>query len=62
MGGALSSMWLAELLGFPFRVLGILVGIALIGIAFENPYRGLIQRVAEICLFGGLALSLWMIG
>lgn len=62
VGGTLALFWLSELLGPAFQVAGFAVGLATIGISFESPWRGLIQRIAEICLFGGLALSLWMIG
>jgi len=29
-------------------------------VSFASRYRGLFQRIAEVGLFGGLALSLWL--
>ena len=60
MGGAVSLMWTAEDAGAGFRVAGFVVAISAITLLFENPVRGLIQRIAEVCLFGGLLAALWM--
>lgn len=59
IGGAFALMTLAESLGEPFETAGyIVIGVA-IALSFPHPIRGLIQRIAEICLFGGLALAAW---
>jgi hypothetical membrane protein len=59
-GGALSLMWLAESQGQLFRVAGVMVAMAMVAVSFESGFRGGIQRIAEMCLFGGLGLSLWL--
>jgi len=59
-GGAISLVWLSESLGPVFRVAGLAVGIAMVGLSFESGLRGLIQRIAEASLLGGLGLSLWL--
>lgn len=59
IGGGSSLLILAETLGQPFKLAGVMVlGIA-VGLSFisSNSIRGVIQRGAEICLFGGLALA-----
>lgn len=62
IGGAFALMTLAESLGEPFEIAGyIVIGVA-IALSFPHPVRGLIQRIAEICLFGGLALAAWQVG
>lgn len=62
IGGGIALMTLAESLGEPFETVGyIVIGIA-IALSFPHPVRGLIQRIAEICLFGGLALAAWQVG
>ena len=56
MGGALAFFLIAETFGNPFQVVGLVV--AGLGIALSSPpfftIRGLLQRVAEAGLFGGL--------
>ena len=59
-GGTLALFWLAESSGMVFRGAGFLVGAAMLTLSFPHPLRGGIQRVAELCLFGGLMLSLWL--
>lgn len=64
IGGGSSLLFLAEPLGQSFKLAGLMVlGIA-IGLSFisSNSIRGMIQRVAEICLFGGLSLAVWRAG
>jgi hypothetical protein len=40
---------------------GGLVAICLLGISFPHPFRGLIQRVAETVIFGGIVLiGVWV--
>jgi hypothetical protein len=58
LGGTLALFWLAESFGVGFRVAGFVVGAALLLVSFPHPARGLVQRIAETCLFGGLAWSL----
>lgn len=64
IGGGFALMLLAERLGQPFRAAGFVV----LGTAFALSFlsstsgRGLVQRVAEFCLFGGLALACWKVG
>nr|WP_315481724.1 DUF998 domain-containing protein [uncultured Undibacterium sp.] len=61
IGGAFALMTLAESLGEPFETAGyIVIGVA-IALSFPHPVRGLIQRIAELCLFGGLALAAWQV-
>lgn len=60
-GGALALWRIGESLGQPFRAAGLIVGGAAIALSIQSfaPVRGLIQRFAECCLFGGLTLSIW---
>lgn len=64
IGGAFALLRIAEHFGQPFRAAGFIV--LAIAIAISLPpfaaIRGLIQRIAELGLFGGLALALWRIG
>ena len=41
----------------PFQIAGALVMAGILGISFASRWRGLIQRVAEAALFGGLILA-----
>ena len=61
LGGAAALLRLAEHNGQPFKALGFIVLGVTIGISLPllAPVRGLVQRVGEPCLFGGLALALW---
>lgn len=43
-------------IGFVAAGGGYIVGLCLLGIAFPHPFRGLVQRIAEAIIFGGLAL------
>lgn len=63
-GGGFALMKLAEGFGQPFKSAGFIVlgtAIALSVLPAES-VRGFIQRIAETCLFGGLALAVWRIG
>lgn len=60
VGGAIALMRLSETLGDPFRIAGFIVWGAAVALSFPSIVRGLIQRVAELCLFGGLALAIWL--
>lgn len=64
IGGGFALMALAESHGQPFRAAGFVVIGAAIGLSVlpSNSIRGIVQRVAESCLFGGLALALWRSG
>ncbi len=59
LGGAFALVRMAEYLGPLFKVLGMVVlgSAILISLPPLAAVRGLVQRVAELCLFGGLALS-----
>ena len=64
IGGGFALMTLARPLGQPFKiagfiVLGVAVGLSLVP---AGAGRGILQRVAELCLFGGLALAAWRLG
>jgi len=61
VGGAFSLLWISETTGPTFRVAGLLVAASAILLSFESPIRGLIQRIAEICLFVGLVVAIWVI-
>ncbi len=58
-GGALALFRISESLGGPFQIAGLVAGIAMLLLSFPHRYRGLVQRIAETCLFGGLLFSLW---
>ncbi len=59
LGGAFSLFWISETTGPAFRVAGFLVAASAILLSFESPVRGVIQRIAELCLFLGLLAALW---
>lgn len=61
IGGAMALMALAPGQGMVFQLAGAVVlgcGIA-IGLLSPTAWRGALQRVAEVCLFAGLAYPLW---
>ncbi|MBE8715948.1 DUF998 domain-containing protein [Cellvibrio polysaccharolyticus] len=61
VGGGFALVKLAESFGQPFKAAGFVVlGTAIaLSVLPSNSIGGLIQRIAEICLFGGLALAVW---
>ena len=59
IGGGLALMALARDLGPVFQVAGIVVLGSGIALSLPSRLRGALQRVAEACLFGGLAWALW---
>jgi hypothetical protein len=63
-GGGFALMKLAESFGQPFKAAGFVVLGATIALSVlpSNSVRGIIQRIAESCLFGGLALAVWRVG
>ncbi len=64
IGGGFALMTLAETFGQPFKLAGFVVlGSAIaLSVIPSNSVRGIIQRTAEICLFGGLAMAVWRAG
>lgn len=40
---------------------GIVVFVCLLGMSFPHPFRGLVQRVAETIIFGGIVLVGWWV-
>ena len=62
-GGAFSLMTLSESLGQPFRIAACVVVGSVIALSVLPPtsVRGLVQRAAEACLFGGLAWAAWRV-
>lgn len=63
-GGGFALMAIAEHLGQPFRIAGFIVLGSTIALSVMSSHsvRGIIQRIAETCLFGGLALAAWQVG
>ena len=61
IGGAFVLLQMAGHAGQPFRVFGLaVIGAAIaLSVPLLASVRGLVQRVAEACLFGGLALAIW---
>jgi hypothetical protein len=61
IGGAFVLLQMAGHAGQPFRAFGLFViGAAIaLSVPLLANVRGLVQRVAEGCLFGGLALAAW---
>jgi hypothetical protein len=57
-------MTLGESLGQPFAAAGFIVlgSVIALSVLSSNSVRGLVQRVAEASLFGGLALAAWRVG
>ncbi len=57
-------MKLSESFGQPFKAAGFVVLGTAVALAVlpSNSVRGIIQRIAETCLFGGLALAVWRVG
>ena len=57
IGGGFALVTLAREFGQPFQAMGFVVLGAAIALSVlpSSSIRGLVQRVAEICLFGGLA-------
>ena len=63
-GGGFALMKLSEGFGQPFKAAGFVVLGTAVALAVlpSNSVRGIIQRIAEICLFSGLALAVWRVG
>lgn len=64
IGGGLALMKLAETQAAPFRWTGGFVLAAGLGLSLlpARVGRGALQRAAELCLFGGLAVAAWRLG
>ena len=62
VGGAVVLLRLGELHGIPFRAAGLVVAATAIALSIPalNAVRGLVQRIGEACLFGGLAAVVWL--
>jgi hypothetical membrane protein len=62
IGGGFALMTLARDLGAPFQVAGVIVLVSAIALTLlaSTSIRGLIQRIAEACLFGGLVYAAWL--
>jgi hypothetical protein len=63
-GGGFALMTVAREFGAPFQAAGFIVLGSAVGLSVvpAGAGRGLLQRVAETCLFGALALALWRLG
>ena len=63
VGGGFALVTLARDLGAPFRIAGFVVLGAAIALTVlpSAAMRGAIQRIAELCLFGGLACAAWRV-
>ena len=61
VGGGSALMTLSESFGQPFKMAGFVVFAAVVALSVmpSTSVRGIIQRVAELCLFGGVAVSVW---
>lgn len=64
IGGGFALMTIAMDLGQPFKFAGFIVLGTAIGLSILPPHagRGIVQRIAEVCLFGCLGLAVWQIG
>jgi hypothetical protein len=64
VGGGFALLRLAESLGQPFKLAALVVLGAAIALSLvpSNSVRGIIQRIAEACLFGALAMAVWRVG
>ena len=61
VGGGFALMTLARESGQPFQAAGFLVLATAVGLSIvpSGAGRGLLQRMAELCLFASLALAFW---
>lgn len=62
VGGGLMLLRIAESFGDVFEIAGFVVLAVALAISLQPLafVRGLIQRIAELCLFAGLAGAIWM--
>lgn len=63
-GGGFALLAIAEDFDQPYKIAGFVVlgSTIALSVLASNSIRGLIQRIAEICLFAGLALAAWQVG
>lgn len=62
IGGGFAFMAISGTLGQPFKLAGFIVLGAAVAISVVPGHvRGLVQRIAEVCLFGGLAWAAWRV-
>ena len=61
IGGGFTLTVLSETLGQPLRIVGFVVLATAVALSVLPAHagRGAVQRVAEACLFGGLAFAVW---
>ncbi|MBZ0089824.1 MAG: DUF998 domain-containing protein [Thermoanaerobaculia bacterium] len=59
-GGGVALIVLGETLGRGFAAAGVIVLASALLLSFPFGWRGLVQRVAEACLFGGLLAAVWL--
>jgi hypothetical protein len=62
LGGGVAMIVLGETLGRGFTAAGIAVLASALLLSFPFGWRGLVQRIAEACLFGGLVAAVWFQG
>jgi len=64
IGGSFALMTIARDFGQPFKLAGFIVLGMAIGLSVipSNAGRGILQRIAEVCLFGFLGLAVWQLG
>lgn len=62
IGGGFALMRIAEDFGLPFQAAAFVVLVVAFGISLQPlaAIRGLIQRIAELCLLGGLMAAIWL--
>lgn len=62
IGGGFALFRISEHFGQPFQAASFVVLAIAFGISLQPlaPVRGLIQRIAELCLLGGLAAAIWL--
>jgi hypothetical protein len=60
VGGGVALIVLGETLGRGFAVAGSIVLVSALLLSFPFRWRGLVQRVGEACLFGGLVVAVWL--
>lgn len=61
LGGAFSLFWISESAGPGFRIAGFVVAASAILLSVVGAVRGLVQRIAESCLFLALPATLWLL-
>ncbi len=64
VGGGFALMSISQIMEQPFKTMGFIVlgSTVALSVLPSTSVRGLIQRIAESCLFGGLAMSIYITG